>query len=381
MKLLLLLGVSFFLIHSSIVYAAEEYTAYQNKVEIPAFQISEPTVVELEFLSDVNDVIVIENQTQTMQPTIQRLEEVPDTKFSIETSYGNASALVDTNRDTYVDYPVSNQGNNETVLNITFDQPTTINGVFLEFSDFSRSPDSIKIHTYINGTEQIILNSNKYTSPVIRFPARSVTNIALTISHTQPIRLTRVGTYEVKNQIIEKKLVRFLAKSGQTYTAYLNADRKITTTTPQAGNLFQETNPLRFSFATTTANPEYIESDSDSDGVPDKIDNCPQIANQDQSDSNKNGVGDVCDDTDFDTIINSIDNCPEHANFNQSDVDGDGIGDVCDDEESRFTEQYPWLPWIAMGGTALIISVLVFQMSKSKAFQEETPNTPPQNLE
>jgi hypothetical protein len=37
--------------------------------------------------------------------------------------------------------------------------------------------------------------------------------------------------------------------------------------------------------------------DSDEDGVPDVIDNCPEDYNPDQSDSNGDGVGDVCDPT------------------------------------------------------------------------------------
>jgi len=35
--------------------------------------------------------------------------------------------------------------------------------------------------------------------------------------------------------------------------------------------------------------------DSDCDGVPDALDNCPAVANSDQRDMNRNGVGDACD--------------------------------------------------------------------------------------
>lgn len=35
--------------------------------------------------------------------------------------------------------------------------------------------------------------------------------------------------------------------------------------------------------------------DSDGDGITDSADNCPNVANPDQADSNKNGVGDVCE--------------------------------------------------------------------------------------
>jgi hypothetical protein len=36
-------------------------------------------------------------------------------------------------------------------------------------------------------------------------------------------------------------------------------------------------------------------TDSDTDGVPDGIDNCPAVANQDQTDTDGDGVGDTCD--------------------------------------------------------------------------------------
>jgi hypothetical protein len=43
------------------------------------------------------------------------------------------------------------------------------------------------------------------------------------------------------------------------------------------------------------------------------------------------GWGDECDDdTDGDGVPNDIDNCPETYNYDQSDIDCDGIGDVCD---------------------------------------------------
>ncbi len=37
------------------------------------------------------------------------------------------------------------------------------------------------------------------------------------------------------------------------------------------------------------------ENDADGDGVPDELDNCPQIANADQADRDRNSIGDVCD--------------------------------------------------------------------------------------
>lgn len=60
--------------------------------------------------------------------------------------------------------------------------------------------------------------------------------------------------------------------------------------------------------------------DRDGDGIIDLEDNCPNVANPDQTDSDGDGIGDACD------------NCPYNYNPDQKDSDGDGKGDVCDIE-------------------------------------------------
>jgi len=68
----------------------------------------------------------------------------------------------------------------------------------------------------------------------------------------------------------------------------------------------------------TGACSHVIGPDSDGDGVPDACDNCPAIANANQSDTDGDNVGDVCD------------NCPLVSNPSQADQDHDGFGDACD---------------------------------------------------
>ena len=82
-----------------------------------------------------------------------------------------------------------------------------------------------------------------------------------------------------------------------------------------------------------------LQQDGDADGV--ICDNCPQVSNPGQADSDGDGLGDTCDgcasdpanDADADGLCGDVDNCPAVPTPGQSDLDIDGVGDLCDDED------------------------------------------------
>lgn len=88
------------------------------------------------------------------------------------------------------------------------------------------------------------------------------------------------------------------------------------------------------------------ESDVDADSISDEDDNCPDLANVGQLDTDADGRGDACDscnectpcplgpdhDEDGDHIPDGCDSCPTVAKANDANQDNDDLGDACDSD-------------------------------------------------
>jgi len=144
-------------------------------------------------------------------------------------------------------------------------------------------------------------------------------------SVTMPIADATVSIKDIGSDLSDAKGAYSLVVAPGTYeivatkSGYLTA--KITKTVATGADIKVDI-PLEKSS---------VPTDLDGDGVVDDKDNCPAIPNADQTDTDGDKLGDVCDpDDDNDGKFDEDDNCPLVANADQKDSDGNGVGDACE---------------------------------------------------
>jgi hypothetical protein len=105
--------------------------------------------------------------------------------------------------------------------------------------------------------------------------------------------------------------------------------------------------------------PVAAPPDTDNDGVADRDDVCPTVADPEQLDSDRDGFGDACDfcpddvtpinhDEDGDLHGDACDVCPTEPDF-QVDSDHDGVGDSCDDDFANQNRILLFDPFVDIG--------------------------------
>lgn len=365
-----------FLVLAPLTYAREsppELMAYQSYQEVKALSVVVPTVVEfpLDTSFRVRPNVAVFNVTRGIfEPSLQiDTETTKPIQLTLSTSDEQLPLRVyDGDFDTFEDYllPEDNQG----VVQFSITATSTVMTAALSLALDSNValPTYVEVKAVVRGEERVVLAKSPMTSTIVRFPSTTAREFTVSLYYNQPLRIAELSLLQTNVDQMIKRVVRFLGQPNEQYRIYSNPDRPVAVPSGEAGNLSLNTGVRKLPTSAVINNPSYVIADGDEDGVPDVMDNCVSLANGDQVDVDANGRGDSCDDFDRDGINNSDDNCQDAPNRDQSDVDGDGVGDVCDGEESRFTEQNPWLPWVGIGFAALVlISLLALTLRKVPA--------------
>ena len=144
-----------------------------------------------------------------------------------------------------------------------------------------------------------------------------------------PTTTIRLGDFTLRRGI--REVVRLSASTALAELINTDTDGQITLIVVRESS---SNNVISFASKENTAGfiaPTLnvaVATDADSDGVPDSIDNCPQVANADQRDTDSDGIGNWCDpDLNNDQVVNFIDLGLLRAVFFSSNEDADFNGD------------------------------------------------------
>lgn len=344
-----------------------DVSSYKNIQKIEKVTVLQPVIAEIIDLSQNTNYVVLDENKKPIQQQFQTTRKVkfipPNSVIACTSSCKEAAMLADDDERTTFDFILSKNGIHHGKIKITYAKPIETSSVIFKTTQDSYSPTAFTL--IVDG--KTVLNTMEGKSA--HFPRMFAKDVEIDFDYTQPIRFTEVGVGSVKEEQVEN-YIRFVYQPNASYFLYLDSEVKTSFPSPSI-NLFSKNKELTIFLNEKIKNPEYLEEvykqkDTDTDGVLDIHDNCPLQPNNDQKDSNNNGIGDLCDDYDYDGVATYLDNCPEIENPYQEDKDRDGLGDACDSLESRITERNPWMPWVVFIFVLVAVSAMGYQVIKEK---------------
>ncbi len=354
---------------------------FQMLVDIPKIENKIPELYEFILPLTVEerfpDDFFLFNETSGFQEDVQisineNLEN-PGIKITDNRPCCQYENLIDGNLNTYQEYKIG-ENNNEATIILETKAPITSESTFLNMPRNSRLPDTVKIsYEEIPGKNVVLVAETKLNSMEIKYPKTTSKKWFYEFKYSQPLRISEFQINFDPKILFRNYKIKFLVQPNSEYTLYYRPFTEI----PELNStvkIYPNTNVKKY--------PDFLQpviigkliseiQDEDGDSVVDSIDNCLEYPNREQEDANFNGIGDVCEDLDFDNVVGYIDNCPSIRNPDQRDTDADKLGDACDKEESRFTEKYPFIPWVGMGISLFVVLTLFFLSSKIKINQDE----------
>ncbi len=366
--------------------AEEKMASFRLTGDVAPVGITVPTVVEIPLaaLPFARAEIAVFDATEQEFVPFAVIRQEKDTglpvQISSRTSRGNDRFLNDADFTTHVDFDLPEDRAGEAVLIFTAAAPFAADALWIGLANHAALPENIEIRAEVDGVSRIVVaESDKpgICAGCTVFPETRAEKWQVKLRYGQPLRIAEIGFRQTHKQAVHDVSLRFLTQPEHTYKIFRDPDRAVLIPAGEAGDLRTDKDILRLAPFVEQSNVRYHESDVDQDGVADARDNCVAVANADQADINGNLRGDACDDYDRDRIINSKDNCPNHPNAAQQDADGDRAGDACDKEESRITEKYAWLPWIALAGAAALMLFFFLRVAKGTPPKDMPPKDMP----
>lgn len=355
-----------------------DVSAFMQVIEVEPVEAEVPTIVEL-VLPEGKDTYVhavaVGDDGKATAVTYVRTGVVVPVRVGETQGVQNAAALLDDNLNTYATFPFNESAPNRARVALVAREGITTSELHLTFPNNVALPERVTLRGGSEGgAEEMLVAKRRPEGTTIRFPETTLDHVLLELEYTQPLRIAELALVPSTNTGVTRTL-RFVAQPDTAYRVYLDADRPFTAPRWQ-GQSLEDTEPVvTLDDVLLRDNSAYVPADTDGDGVPDRDDNCTTVGNPDQTDKDGNGRGDACDDFDHDGVLTVRDNCPEVANSLQEDTDGDGVGDACDSEESRFTEQNPWVPWAGLG-VALVVLLGLFVLTAREQRHLPVPHPP-----
>jgi hypothetical protein len=351
-------------------------------------EVTLPTLVSIEVPQpkDISIFAVHEVESNTIVPTLFTTEMGPQATPVLRplSHTGNLRTL--SGIDTFTLLSMAYDGDRNSGIEFGVEVGTPVHSASLSFAapqgltaraltvlvmPSGVSPDTVSIT--VDGRVVLAQYPFPVGSGMISFPQINGTNWSVSFTYRQPLLISEISlvdAFPVPSAVTP--VISFLAQPGQSYRIFMNPDA---TPLVNPGQEFPQITSTQVAKRVTGSVPHanlyFVPSDDDLDGLSNRRDNCPRVANPLQEDVNLNRVGDICEDVDFDGTMGNIDNCPHITNSSQRDSDGDGIGDACDTQENRFTEAYPFVPWVGMGIALCVILGLLFYSHKHPLLPKE----------
>lgn len=368
--LLVVLGLGL-VVHAGVA-SADPRSYYRSLIDVIPQMSDFPTVIAVPVPADAENVLVYEKGSGDFVASwIEKQTVSSDVVYTARSLNGSdgvrgeAGLLFDTDYSTAVELivkPGTAYAMAEAV--VASNVPRRVSEIRMNYATNSSLPRTVTVYAVSSLGEELVARvvAGGNMSRIV-FPERYGQTWRITFDYDQPVRLQDISFGPTETRVATDA-VRFLAQPHQVYTVYLYPEQTANVSLRESGDLTQVDSAVFDMVSPVKKNELYQPLDSDEDGVSDTRDNCPYHANPDQQNSRGQERGDVCDDYDNDGVINSLDNCPVIPNYAQTDVDADSVGDECDKSESRLTEQYPWLPWVGIFITLMVIGGLFVSVSR-----------------